>query len=210
MRHKGKWYKDTTVGRIIFNSILPEEMEYVDDIITSKKLGTLVNQIFLITGNKKTVKFLDDLKKLGFEMSTKSGSSISISDILIPEKKDEIINSAFKEVGTIQNKFDIHILTDGERYNKVIDVWTHATNRVAATMMEELAKDNDGFNPVFMMADSGARGSQDQIKQLAGMRGLMAKPKKSMTGEKGEIIESPITSNFKEGHSVMELSLIHI
>ncbi|HIA30764.1 MAG TPA: DNA-directed RNA polymerase subunit beta', partial [Candidatus Marinimicrobia bacterium] len=204
VRHKGKWYKDTTVGRIIFNSILPEEMEYVDDIITNKKLQILVNQIFLITGNKKTVKFLDDLKKLGFEMSTKSGSSISISDILIPEKKDEIINSAFKEVATIQNKFDTHILTDGERYNKVIDVWTHATNRVAATMMEELAKDNDGFNPVFMMADSGARGSQDQIKQLAGMRGLMAKPKKSMTGEKGEIIESPITSNFKEGLSVME------
>ena len=204
VRHKGKWYKDTTVGRIIFNSILPEEMEYVDDIITNKKLEILVNQIFLITGNKKTVKFLDDLKKLGFEMSTKSGSSISISDILIPEKKDEIINSAFKEVSAIQNKFDKHILTDGERYNKVIDVWTHATNRVAATMMEELAKDNDGFNPVFMMADSGARGSQDQIKQLAGMRGLMAKPKKSMTGEKGEIIESPITSNFKEGLSVME------
>jgi DNA-directed RNA polymerase subunit beta' len=123
---------------------------------------------------------------------------------LIPKSKDAIISKAQKEVDDIQNKFKRHVLTDGERYNKVIDVWTHATNDVAASMMDELKSNDQGFNPVYMMADSGARGSQDQIKQLAGMRGLMAKPKKSMTGGKGEIIESPITSNFKEGLSVQE------
>ena len=124
--------------------------------------------------------------------------------MLIPEEKNEIIAKADKEVGSIQRKFSSQILTEGERYNKVIDVWTHATNDTSASMMRHLAVDKKGFNPVFIMADSGARGSQDQIKQLAGMRGLMAKPKKSMTGSKGEIIENPITSNFREGLSVLE------
>lgn len=204
VRHKGKWYKNTTAGRVVFNSILPDEVDYVDDIITKKRLGTIVNQTYLLAGNYKTVMFLDDLKDLGFRIATQSGSSISISDILVPKRKEKIIDEASKAIDDIHAKFDRHILTDGERYNKVIDVWTHATNRVAASMMEELGMDRDGFNPVFMMADSGARGSQDQIKQLAGMRGLMAKPQKSMTGGKGEIIESPITSNFKEGLTVME------
>ena len=123
---------------------------------------------------------------------------------LIPDEKSNILKKAQSEVDDIQNKFDNHILTDGERYNKVIDVWTHATTVMAMTMMGTLKKDREGFNPVYMMADSGARGSQDQIKQLAGMRGLMAKPQKSMKGGVGEIIESPITSNFKEGLSVFE------
>ncbi|NQV37740.1 MAG: DNA-directed RNA polymerase subunit beta' [Candidatus Marinimicrobia bacterium] len=204
VRHNGNWIKKTTVGRVLFNSILPEEMEYVDDIIAKKRLGVVVNQTYLIAGNHKTVKFLDNLKELGFRIATESGSSISISDIIIPKKKNDIIDEASLEVDEIQKKYERHVLTDGERYNKVIDVWTHATNKVAAAMMDELRADRDGFNPVFVMADSGARGSQDQIKQLAGMRGLMAKPQKSMTGGKGEIIESPITSNFKEGLSVME------
>ena len=179
-------------------------MEFVDDMIDKKRLSKLVNDTYLIAGNQKTVIFLDKLKNLGFDTATQSGVSIAISDILIPESKDAIISKAQKEVDDIQNKFKRHILTDGERYNKVIDVWTHATNDVAASMMDELKSNDQGFNPVYMMADSGARGSQDQIKQLAGMRGLMAKPKKSMTGGKGEIIESPITSNFKEGLSVQE------
>jgi len=204
VRHNGEWIKNTTVGRVLFNSILPIEMDYVDSIITKKRLGVVVNQTYLIAGNHKTVEFLDNLKELGFATATQSGSSISISDIIIPQKKNAIIEEASVEVDEIQQKFDRHVLTDGERYNKVIDVWTHATNKVAATMMDELREDRDGFNPVYVMADSGARGSQDQIKQLAGMRGLMAKPQKSMTGGKGEIIESPITSNFKEGLSVME------
>lgn len=204
VRTKDGWKKDTTVGRVLFNSILPEEMEYVDEIITKKKLEGIVNQTYLVAGNYKTVVFLDELKELGFGIATKSGCSISIEDIHIPDQKDHIINDAYKKVDEIHDKFKRHILTDGERYNKVIDIWTHASNHVAASMMEDLQNDNQGFNPVFMMADSGARGSQDQIKQLAGMRGLMAKPQKTMTGGKGEIIESPITSNFKEGLSVLE------
>jgi len=204
VRHRGVWYKDTTVGRVIVNNILPEEMDYIDDLIDKKRLSKLVNETYLIAGNKKTVIFLDKLKNLGFDAATKAGLSIAISDILIPDKKHKIIAAAQKEVDDIQDKFKRHVLTDGERYNKVIDIWTHATSNVAATMMNGMESSDQGFNPVYMMADSGARGSQDQIKQLAGMRGLMAKPKKSMTGGKGEIIESPITSNFKEGLSVQE------
>ena len=204
VRHKGQWHKDTSVGRVIFNAILPDELDYFDEIINKKSLQKIVNEAYLHAGNYSTVEFLDKLKDLGFNIATKSGSSISISDVLIPGEKDKIIESATKEISSIQSKFDRHILTEGERYNKVIDIWTHATNQVAATMMENLKQDDQGFNPVYMMADSGARGSQDQIKQLAGMRGLMAKPQKSMTGRKGEIIESPITSNFKEGLSVLE------
>ena len=204
LRHNGEWIKNTTIGRIIFNSILPEGVEYVNEIIDKKRLTKIVNSAYLISGNYQTVLFLDRLKNLGFGMATISGSSIAISDVLIPERKDEILGDAQKEVDDIKHKFDRHILTDGERYNKVIDVWTHATNRVAGTMMDALSHDKQGFNPVYMMADSGARGSQDQIKQLAGMRGLMAKPQKSMKGGVGEIIESPITSNFKEGLSVFE------
>ena len=204
VRHRGVWYKDTTVGRVIVNNILPEEMGYIDDLIDKKRLSKLVNETYLIAGNQKTVIFLDKLKNLGFDAATKAGLSIAISDILIPNKKHKIIAAAQKEVDDIQDKFKRHVLTDGERYNKVIDIWTHATSNVAATMMNGMESSDQGFNPVYMMADSGARGSQDQIKQLAGMRGLMAKPKKSMTGGKGEIIESPITSNFKEGLSVQE------
>ena len=207
VRHKGEWQKNTTVGRVIFNAIVPDELDYFNDIINKKSLQKIVNDAYLLAGNYATVEFLDKLKDLGFNIATKSGISISISDVLIPNQKNKIIALASKEVASIQSKFNRHILTEGERYNKVIDVWTHATNQVAATMMENLKQDDQGFNPVYMMADSGARGSQDQIKQLAGMRGLMAKPQKSMTGGKGEIIESPITSNFKEGLSVLEYFL---
>ena len=204
VRAKGSWIKNTTVGRIIFNSILPNEVEYVNEIINKRILTKIVNNAYLISGNYQTVLFLDRLKDLGFGMATISGASIAISDVLIPQEKNDIINDAQKDVDDIKNKFDRHILTDGERYNKVIDIWTHTANQMASTMMNALEADREGFNPVFMMADSGARGSQDQIKQLAGMRGLMAKPQKSMKGGVGEIIESPITSNFKEGLSVFE------
>ena len=204
LRHNNKWIKKTTVGRIIFNSILPDGLEFVNEIVGKKQLTKIVNNAYLLSGNYQTVIFLDRLKDLGFGMATVSGASIAISDVLIPDEKDEILNNAQKEVDEIKNKFDRHILTDGERYNKVIDIWTHTANKMATTMMGALEEDKQGFNPVFMMADSGARGSQDQIKQLAGMRGLMAKPQKSMKGGVGEIIESPITSNFKEGLSVFE------
>tara|TARA_B100001245_G_scaffold124395_1_gene91785 strand:+ start:3806 stop:8041 length:4236 start_codon:yes stop_codon:yes gene_type:complete len=204
LKHKNSWIKDTTVGRAIFNSILPDEMEYVNSLIDKKLLTNVVNQCYLIVGNYKTVIFLDDLKDLGFNYATYSGLSISISDVLIPHEKDNILSTAYDKVADIKAKFDRHVLTEGERYNKVIDVWTHTTNHVAQAMEDELNKDNEGFNALAMMTDSGARGSKDQIKQLAGMRGLMAKPQKSMKGGVGEIIESPITSNFKEGLSVFE------
>ena len=204
LKHKDNWLKNTTVGRAIFNSILPAEMDYVDDLIDKKLLTSIVNQCYLVVGNYKTVIFLDALKDLGFKMATSSGLSISVSDVLIPQEKNSILSSAFDKVSDIKSKFDRHVLTEGERYNKVIDVWTHTTNHIAQVMENELRKDNDGFNALSMMTDSGARGSKDQIKQLAGMRGLMAKPQKSMKGGVGEIIESPITSNFKEGLSVFE------
>ena len=204
LKHNNTWHKNTTVGRVIFNSILPDEIGFINEIINKKRLTKVVNEAYMIAGNAKTVIFLDKLKDLGFAMATKSGVSIAISDILIPDKKDEILLEASNEVDSVKKKFDRHVLTDGERYNKVIDIWTHATNKVASSMMDGLKDDRSGFNPVYMMVDSGARGGQDQIKQLAGMRGLMAKPQKSMKGGVGEIIESPITSNFKEGLSVFE------
>ena len=204
LRTRGKWRQKTTVGRAIFNSIVPEKLDYIDELISKKNLEKIVYGCYMKVGNHRTVKFLDDLKNMGFSYSTKSGVSISVRDVLIPAEKGEIIAGAEREVSEIHRKSELQILTEGERYNKVIDVWTHATNRVSESMMDYLETDMDGFNPVFMMADSGARGSQDQIKQLAGMRGLMAKPKKSMTGGKGEIIENPITSNFKEGLTVLE------
>ena len=206
-RFKGSIIKDTTLGRIIFNSILPDGMEFYNDTLGKKLIEKIVGICYKETGNYKTVQFLDKLKELGFGIATQSGLSIAISDVLIPSKKDHIMSLAEKEVEKIQNKFDKQILTEGERYNKVIDIWTHATNEVANEMFVELKKDKKGFNPLYMMADSGARGSQDQIKQLAGMRGLMAKPKKSMVGSAGEIIENPIKSNFKEGLSVFEYFL---
>jgi DNA-directed RNA polymerase subunit beta' len=203
VRHNGVWHKNTTAGRAIFNAIIPDELGYYDEMISKKRLSFIIGESFVKAGNDKTVKLLDDLKDIGFKTATKSGISISISDILIPDEKHGIINGAEKEVEKIQGRFNRHILTEGERYNKVIDVWTKATSDIAAEMMKGLKSDEEGFNSVYMMADSGARGSGDQIKQLAGMRGLMAKPRKSMIGG-GEIIESPIQSNFKEGLSVME------
>ncbi len=203
LRHNGEWYKNTTVGRAIFNSIIPSELGYYDETISKKKLSYIIGDSFVKAGNDKTVKLLDDLKDLGFSTATKSGTSISINDILIPDMKNNIIDQARGEVEKVQARFNRHILTEGERYNKVIDIWTKATNDVKDEMMKGIKSDEEGFNSVFMMADSGARGSTDQIKQLAGMRGLMAKPRKSMIGG-GEIIENPIMSNFKEGLSVME------
>jgi len=203
-RLEGTWYKDTTVGRIIFNSIVPPGLDYFDEMISKKGLERIVGYCFQELGNYQTVAFLDRLKDMGFDFATRSGVSIALQDILIPKEKHKIIDAAGKEVLDVQNKFERQILTEGERYNKIIDIWTHATSAVAASMMKHLEEDQEGFNSVHMMADSGARGSQDQIKQLAGMRGLMAKPQKSLAGTTDEIIENPIKSNFKEGLSVLE------
>ena len=204
IRLEDGWIDKTTLGRIIFNEKIPKEIPFVNSTMNKKLLTKIIGDCYKKSGNYQTILFLDDLKDLGFEFAFKSGISIAINDIHIPDKKGEILETAQLQVEEIQGKFDRHVLTEGERYNKVIDIWTHATNDVANEMFKELENDDQGFNPLFMMADSGARGSQDQIKQLAGMRGLMAKPKKSMVGASGEIIENPIKSNFKEGLSAFE------
>jgi DNA-directed RNA polymerase subunit beta' len=200
----GTWIKSTSIGRVLFNEILPKKIRFINDIVSKNQLNDIISKSYRECGNMETVSFLDKLKDLGFEFAFKSGLSIALDDIHIPAKKDEILDEADKKVKSIQEKFNKRIITDGERYNKVIDIWTHATSDVASAMFVELEAENQGFNPLFMMSDSGARGSQDQIKQLAGMRGLMAKPKKTMTGSTGEIIENPIRANFKEGLSVFE------
>jgi DNA-directed RNA polymerase subunit beta' len=199
--------KETTPGRVLFNQVIPEEIrhkKFYNDVMGKKALEKVIFEVFHSVGLKRAARFLDDLKQTGFARATRSGASIGLSNILIPKEKEEIIAAAQTEVDEIQEAFQMGFMRDGERYNKVIDTWTQATMRVAKRLMDHLKADDDGFNPLFMMADSGARGSNDQIKQLAGMRGLMAKPQKRLTGGKGEIIESPITANFKEGLSVLE------
>ena len=155
-------------------------------------------------GNKKTSEFLDKLKELGYKYATKAGVSISFSDMIVPDEKQSLIEESEAKVSSIINEHEQGLITDAERYNKIIDVWTHTTNDVSKSLMEKLQQDKLGFNSLHMMVDSGARGSQEQVRQLAGMRGLMMKPQKSLTGQSGEIIENPIVANFKEGLSVLE------
>jgi len=195
---------ETTPGRVIFNQVMPLEMEYFNETTSKGILEQLVLDCYRAVGSEKTVMFLDKLKKLGFEYATQAGVTVSIGDLLIPEAKHKLIDNAQKRVDKIRRRYERGVITNGERYNQVIDIWTSITSEVADVMFENLANDRDGFNPVFMMADSGARGSKEQIRQLAGMRGLMAKPQKKITGGVGEIIESPIISNFREGLSVIE------
>ncbi len=195
---------ETSIGRLIFNQIIPNEVGYFNDIANKGKIEELVSKCYQKAGQTKTVLFLDNLKDLGFRWATQSGTTVSIDDLIIPQKKHDLIKSAEKDVNKIQKRYMKGIITNGERYNQIIDTWTRTTTSVAEVMFENLAADLDGFNPVYMMADSGARGSKEQIRQLAGMRGLMAKPQKKITGGVGEIIENPITANFREGLSVME------
>jgi len=195
---------ETSPGRIIMNQIIPKELGYFNETASRRKLEQLVLDCFRKVGPIRTVEFLDKLKNLGFEYATMAGLTVSIDDLLIPEAKQKLVEEGQKKVDAISRKYERGVITNGERYNQVIDIWTGITAEVATVMFDNLANDRDGFNPVYMMADSGARGSKEQIRQLAGMRGLMAKPQKKITGGFGEIIESPITSNFREGLSVIE------
>jgi len=192
----------TTAGRVIFNRIIPAELGFINDIMSKKAIQGVIGDVYRKTGNNRTVEFLDELKATGFKWATFSGTSVSIGDMLIPPEKEKILAEAQKKVDNLQDLYENGVITDGERYNQVIDTWSHATSEVANIQFEKLAKDRDGFNPVYMMADSGARGSREQIKQLSGMRGLMQKPQKKLTGQ--ETIENPIKSNFKEGLNVLE------
>jgi len=195
---------DTVVGRALFNQIIPAELGYFNELATKGKVESLVARSFQRLGPYRTSILLDDLKKIGFEYATLSGITVGVDDMVIPTEKQVLVEKAQKEVERIWKEYEKGLITNGERYNKVIDTWTRTTSEVGEVMFEQLQKEHNGFNPIFMMADSGARGSQEQIRQLAGMRGLMAKPQKRITGQIGEIIESPIIANFREGLDVME------
>jgi len=200
----GNRWVDTTVGRVLFNAIIPKEIAFQNREMKKKALGELVFESYRRSGLQGTVPFLDRLKEFGFRYATRGGISIGIEDLHIPAEKETLLGEAEERVNRFQKAYQTGNITNGERYNKVIDTWTHANNDVADAMVRAMRESNDGFNPVFMMFDSGSRGSRDQIRQLAGMRGLMAKPQKKLTGGIGEIIESPIKSNFREGLSVLE------
>jgi DNA-directed RNA polymerase subunit beta' len=195
---------ETTTGRILFNQIMPEGMAYTNQSYNKKALAKLVGKVYKDYGTTGCMEFLDRLKELGFHHATEAGLTIGIDDILIPKEKADVIAVAQKKVDEIISQHRKGVITNRERYNKVIDLWTQVSDDVRDRMFENLSNDDQGFNPVFMMNASGARGSADQIKQLAGMRGLMAKPQKKVTGGFGEIIEQPILSNFREGLSVLE------
>jgi DNA-directed RNA polymerase subunit beta' len=200
---KGRWLQ-TTVGRVIFNSVVPGKLGFWNKTMGKKELGDIIFAAYQEVGLGRTTVFLDALKDFGFRYSTQGGISVGIEDMEIPAEKDVIIREAEEDVARFTRAYANGVISNGERYNKVIDTWTHANNDVADAMVSRLARSRDGFNPVFMMMNSGARGSRDQMRQLAGMRGLMAKPQKKLTGGIGEIIESPIKSNFREGLSVLE------
>ena len=193
---------DTTVGRVLFNQHVPIEVGYINELLTKKSLRDIIGEVVKITGMARAAQFLDDIKELGFRMAFQGGLSFNLKDINIPAEKVTLIETASKQVDDVMGNYNMGFITNNERYNQIIDIWTRINNRLTANVMEILSTDNQGFNSVFMMLDSGARGSKEQIRQLAGMRGLMAKPQKSGSG--GEIIENPILSNFKEGLSVLE------
>ena len=200
---RGGWTV-TTAGRVLFNEVVPAELGFINETMDKKRLENLVGDCYKQLGPEVTSDLLDALKDLGFKFATQAGFTVGIDDVRIPPEKHEIIARARSEVDQINLNYRRGVITEGERYNKVIDTWTHATTDVEEVTFEGLSTDRDGFNPIFMMADSGSRGNREQIRQLAGMRGLMAKPQKKITGGLGEIIESPVTHNFKEGLSVLE------
>ncbi len=195
---------ETTVGRVIFNQIVPKKLGFLNELLTKNRLREIIGICFRSVGLAETVEFLDNLKDLGFSYATKGGLSVSIHDVVIPDIKRNIILSAQEKVDNIEMAYLNGVISAGERYNKIIDIWSTATNTVADRLYTEMKQDKQGFNTFWMMLDSKARGSKEQIRQLAGMRGLMAKPKKSLSGSTGELIENPIIANFKEGLSILE------
>ncbi len=194
---------ETTVGRVLFNRVVPPEYGYINKLLTKKALRDIIGDVLKKTDTAKTAKFLDDIKNMGYQMAFKGGLSFNLGDVIIPEEKADLIKEANDQVEEVSMQYLGGLITDTERYNKVIDIWTHTNAHLSKILLDKLSNDRQGFNSVFMMLDSGARGSQEQIRQLSGMRGLMAKPTKAGAAG-GEIIENPILSNFKEGLSVME------
>ncbi len=194
---------ETTCGRVIFNEVVPNEVGFINDVLTKKSLRDIIGLILKKAGTSKTAKFLDDIKQLGFMMAFRGGLSFNLQDVVIPDEKEKLINKAMIAVDEVLANYNMGLITNNERYNQIIDIWTHTNIRLTGTLMDTIKSDNQGFNSIFMMMDSGARGSKEQIRQLSGMRGLMAKPQKSGATSQ-EIIENPILSNFKEGLSILE------
>jgi len=194
---------DTTVGRVIFNAAVPKEVGFVNALLTKKSLREIIGDITHITNVPKTAKFLDDIKQIGFRTAFQGGLSFNVNDLIIPDMKEQLLVNAKVEVDEVWDNYNMGLITNNERYNQIVDIWSRVDTRITETLIRELANDKQGFNSVYMMLDSGARGSKQQIKQLAGIRGLMAKPRKSgSTGS--EIIENPILSNFKGGLNVLD------
>ncbi|MBT3793755.1 MAG: DNA-directed RNA polymerase subunit beta' [Flavobacteriaceae bacterium] len=194
---------ETTVGRVLFNQVVPEKAGFINEVLTKKSLRDIIGNILKVTSIPETAEFLDKIKSMGFSFAFEGGLSFSLGDIMIPPEKHELIAKANVEVDSIITNYNMGLITNNERYNQVIDVWTSANATLTELAMKRISEDKQGFNSVFMMLDSGARGSKEQIRQLTGMRGLMAKPKKASSAG-GEIIENPILSNFKEGLSILE------
>ncbi|MBR6083904.1 MAG: DNA-directed RNA polymerase subunit beta', partial [Salinivirgaceae bacterium] len=194
---------ETTVGRVIVNQFVPVEVGFINEVLTKKSLRDIIGKVYKACGTAVTAQFLDDIKNLGYRMAFEGGLSFNLGDVIIPAEKAELVSEGYKQVDEVMNNYNMGFITNNERYNQIIDIWTHTNAKLTQILMKQLSSDNQGFNSVFMMLDSGARGSKEQIRQLCGMRGLMAKPQKS-GAEGGQIIENPILANFKEGLSVLE------
>ena len=195
--------RETSVGRVIVNEIVPPEAGYINTIISKKSLRDIISDVIKVCGVAKAADFLDGIKNLGYQMAFKGGLSFNLGDIIIPKEKETLVQKGYDEVEQVVNNYNMGFITNNERYNQVIDIWTHVNSELSNILMKTISSDDQGFNSVYMMLDSGARGSKEQIRQLSGMRGLMAKPQKA-GAEGGQIIETPILSNFKEGLSVLE------
>ena len=195
--------RETSVGRVIVNEVVPPEAGYINTIISKKSLRDIISDVIKVCGVAKAADFLDGIKNLGYQMAFKGGLSFNLGDIIIPKEKEELVKKGYDEVEQVVNNYNMGFITNNERYNQVIDIWTHVNSELSNILMKTISSDDQGFNSVYMMLDSGARGSKEQIRQLSGMRGLMAKPQKA-GAEGGQIIENPILSNFKEGLSVLE------
>jgi len=195
---------ETTCGRVLFNEVVPEEAGFINEVLTKKALRDIIGKILKLAGVAKTAAFLDDIKEMGYYNAFKGGLSFNLDDIIIPEAKDGMVTKATGEVEEVMANYNMGLITNNERYNQIIDIWTHTNSRLTHDLMTRLKTDQQGFNSIYMMFDSGARGSKEQIRQLSGMRGLMAKPRKSGSTGGQEIIENPILSNFKEGLSILE------
>ena len=195
---------ETSVGRVLFNEFVPEEVGFIDKLLTKKALRDIIGEVLNVSGIAKTAEFLDNIKGIGYNFAFKGGLSFNLGDVIIPEEKDTMVSDAYNQVDEVTANYNMGFITNNERYNQVIDIWSNTNAHLTEKVMKQLSSDKEGFNSVYMMLDSGARGSKEQIKQLGGMRGLMAKPQKSGDKSGAAIIENPIIANFKEGLSILE------